>query len=42
MPGMPSSAIDAGVVDQVLSLDELPIAIARFAERCRSGSDDPL
>ncbi|MEZ4383432.1 MAG: chemotaxis-specific protein-glutamate methyltransferase CheB [Nannocystaceae bacterium] len=42
MPGMPNSAIEAGVVDQVLSLAELPIAIARFAERCRSGSDDPL
>jgi len=38
MPGMPGSAIAAGVVDQVLRLSELPIAIARFAERCRIGS----
>ncbi|HFE45884.1 MAG TPA: chemotaxis-specific protein-glutamate methyltransferase CheB [Nannocystis exedens] len=42
MPGMPSSAIAAGVVDQVLRLGEMPVAIARFAERCRSGSDDAL
>lgn len=42
MPGMPGSAIAAGVVDQVLGLSELPIAIARFAERCRSGSEEPL
>lgn len=42
MPGMPGSAIAAGVVDQVLALSELPIAIARFAERCRSGSEEPL
>ena len=42
MPGMPGSAIAAGVVDQVLRLAELPVAIARFAERCRSGSDVPL
>ncbi len=42
MPGMPGSAIAAGVVDQVLGLAELPIAIARFAERCRSGSEEPL
>jgi len=36
MPGMPSSAIDAGVVDQVLALEELPVAIQRFADRCRA------
>ena len=36
MPGMPSSAIDAGVVDQVLALEELPVAIQRFADHCRS------
>jgi len=42
MPGMPGSAIAAGVVDQVLGLAELPIAIARFAERCRIWSDEPL
>lgn len=36
MPGMPSSAIDAGVVDQVLALEELPVAIQRFADRCRN------
>ncbi len=42
MPGMPGSAIAAGVVDQVLRLAEMPVAIARFAERCRSGSDDAL
>ncbi len=35
MPGMPGSAIDAGVVDQVLALEELPVAIQRFADRCR-------
>lgn len=35
MPGMPASAIDAGVVDQVLSLEELPVAIQRFADQCR-------
>ena len=35
MPGMPSSAIDAGVVDQVLALEELPVAIQRFADHCR-------
>lgn len=35
MPGMPASAIDAGVVDQVLSLEELPVAIQRFADGCR-------
>ena len=42
MPGMPGSAIAAGVVYQVLGLAELPIAIARFAERCRSGSEEAL
>lgn len=36
MPGMPSSAIDAGFVDQVLALEELPVAIQRFADRCRA------
>lgn len=36
MPGMPGAVIDAGVVDQVLVLEELPIAIARFAEACRA------
>ena len=35
MPGMPGSAIEAGVVDQVLALEELPVAIQRFADRCR-------
>lgn len=35
MPGMPASAIDAGVVDQVLALEELPVAIQRFADQCR-------
>ncbi len=35
MPGMPGSAIDAGVVDQVLALEELPVAIQRFADHCR-------
>jgi len=38
MPGMPSSAIDAGVVDQVLALEELPVAIQRFADQCRGGA----
>jgi two-component system chemotaxis response regulator CheB len=38
MPGMPSSAIDAGVVDQVLALEELPVAIQRFADRCRAAA----
>ena len=38
MPGMPSSAIDAGVVDQVLALEELPVAIQRFADRCRAAT----
>ncbi|MBK8264119.1 MAG: chemotaxis-specific protein-glutamate methyltransferase CheB [Nannocystis sp.] len=36
MPGMPGAAIEAGAVDQVLRLEELPIAIARFAEACRA------
>ena len=36
MPGMPSSAIDAGVVDHVLTLEELPVAIQRFADQCRN------
>lgn len=36
MPGMPAAAIDSGVVDQVLSLEELPVAIQRFADACRS------
>ncbi len=35
MPGMPAAAIDAGVVDSVLSLEELPVAIQRFADACR-------
>src|SRR5690606_31825811 len=35
MPGMPSAAIEAGVVDQVLALEELPVAIQRFADACR-------
>lgn len=35
MPGMPASAIDSGVVDHVLSLEELPVAIQRFADACR-------
>ena len=35
MPGMPGSAIDAGFVDQVLTLEELPVAIQRFADHCR-------
>ncbi|MDC0671825.1 chemotaxis protein CheB [Nannocystis radixulma] len=35
MPGMPAAAIDAGVVDEVLSLEELPVAIQRFADACR-------
>lgn len=39
MPGMPAAAIDAGVVDQVLSLEELPVAIQRFADACRSRSE---
>lgn len=42
MPGMPRSAIDAGVVDQVLPLGQLPIAIARFAEACRPGGGEAL
>ncbi|MEZ4451045.1 MAG: chemotaxis-specific protein-glutamate methyltransferase CheB [Nannocystaceae bacterium] len=42
MPGMPRSAIDAGVVDQVLPLGQLPIAIARFAEACRPGTGEAL
>ena len=40
MPGMPAAAIDAGVVDQVLSLEELPVAIQRFADACRSKAGD--
>ncbi len=36
MPGMPSAVIDAGMVDQVLALEELPVAIQRFADRCRN------
>jgi two-component system chemotaxis response regulator CheB len=35
MPGMPAAAIEAGAVDQVLSLEELPVAIQRFADACR-------
>ncbi|HEY8377186.1 MAG TPA: chemotaxis-specific protein-glutamate methyltransferase CheB [Nannocystis sp.] len=35
MPGMPAAVIEAGVVDQVLSLEELPVAIQRFADSCR-------
>ncbi|MCA9718095.1 MAG: chemotaxis-specific protein-glutamate methyltransferase CheB [Myxococcales bacterium] len=34
MPGMPQSVIDAGVVDEVLPLDDMADAIKRFATRC--------
>ena len=36
MPGMPQSVIDAGVVDEVHSLDDLPAAIQRFADTCQA------
>jgi two-component system chemotaxis response regulator CheB len=32
MPGMPHSAIEAGVVDEVLGLDELSVAVRRFVQ----------
>jgi two-component system chemotaxis response regulator CheB len=41
MPGMPASAIDAGAVDQVLALEELPVAIQRFADQCRAAVRPP-
>ncbi len=39
MPGMPAAAVDAGVVDQVLALEEMPVAIQRFADTCRQRAD---
>lgn len=39
MPGMPAAAIEAGIVDQVLALEELPVAIQRFADACRHRAD---
>lgn len=39
MPGMPKSVVDAGVADEVLSIEALPDAIARFAARLRAPSE---
>ncbi len=36
MPGMPKSVVDAGVASEVLSIEALPDAIARFAARLRA------
>jgi two-component system chemotaxis response regulator CheB len=36
MPGMPQAVIDAGVVDEVCALDDIVVAIQRFADRCAS------
>ncbi|MGB1016185.1 MAG: chemotaxis protein CheB, partial [Nannocystaceae bacterium] len=39
MPGMPQSVVDAGAADEVLSIEALPDAIARFAARLRAPVD---
>src|ERR1044072_1746474 len=37
--GMPQSAIDAGVVDFILSPEEIPLQLARISEIVRNGSE---
>ncbi len=38
--GMPSSAIDAGVVSGIYPPDEMPVALSRFFDRATEGADD--
>jgi two-component system chemotaxis response regulator CheB len=41
MPGMPFSAVEAGAVDHVASVEDLPAFIASFVERHREGPRGP-
>lgn len=39
--GMPQSVIDAGIADMVLDIDEMPVALARFAQTSASDPRRP-
>ncbi|MCX4245785.1 chemotaxis-specific protein-glutamate methyltransferase CheB [Paraliomyxa miuraensis] len=39
MPGMPYSVIEAGLVDEVLPVEQIPEAIARFVGEARGGGE---